>query len=320
MEGWLISVLAFFGAFLAVIAANAVIVELASGERRRINEEVQESLRQRVKVRIRAHDLEEVVRRAAAAPANLRERIALLIEQSGLDLTSKQLLGWSILAAIAGVAVLFYVLHVVLGIENGIVPAAAGLAAGTIPLLYVLNARKNRKDRIFAQLPDTLELMSRVLRAGQTINYAMQIVAEQGSPPLSLEFMQCNEQMNLGMAPEAALRDLARRTGLLEMRIFTIAILVQRQTGGNVSVLFDKMGAVVRERFRINGMVKSLTAQGRLQAIILASLPVAMFAWLMYAQPTYERELFNHPLMCLTAIGLMLAGTLWVRSVVNFDY
>jgi tight adherence protein B len=320
METWLVIVLAFLGAFLAVIAANAVLVELASGERRRMKQEVQEFLRQRVKVQVRSHDLEEVVRRSTSVPTTARERLAQVIEQSGLDMTVNQLIGASVLAAVGCAAMLFVLFRIAMEVENAAVPAAMGVLAGTLPLLYVLYSRKKRLDNLLTQLPDAFELMGRVLRAGQTINYAMQVVAEQGSPPLSLEFYRCNEQMNLGMAPESAMRDLANRTALLEMRIFTVAILVQRQTGGNLSVLFDKLGAVVRERFRINGMIKSLTSQGRMQALILTALPIAMFAWLMYAQPEYERELFNHPIMCVMALGFLVTGTLWIRSVVNFDY
>ena len=89
---------------------------------------------------------------------------------------------------------------------------------------------------------------------------------------------------------------------------------------GSQVVHRDKMGTVVRERFRINGMIKSLTAQGRLQAGILTMMPIAMFAWLMFAQPDYERELFNHPIMCAMAIMFLITGSLWIRRIVNFDY
>jgi tight adherence protein B len=320
METWLVISLAFLGAFLAVIAANAVLVELASGERRRINQEVQETLRQRVKLQIRVKDLEDVVLRTAAAPSKLRDRLASVIEQAGMEFTVKQLIGSSVAAAVGFFVVLVAIFQLSMPLDRALLLAMPGLAAGVAPLLYVLHARKKRQDKLLSQLPDAFELMSRVLRAGQTINYAMQIVADQGSPPLSLEFLRCNEQMNLGMTPEAALHELAHRTGLLEMRIFTVAILVQRQTGGNLSVLFDKMGGVVRERYRIGGMIKALTAQGRMQAVILSGLPVAMFALLMYTQPTYEGELLNYPLLSLTALGMLVVGSLWIRRVVNFDY
>ena len=116
------------------------------------------------------------------------------------------------------------------------------------------------------------------------------------------------------MTPEAALRELATRTGVLEIKIFTVAVLVQRQTGGNLSGLFDKMGGMVRERFRIRGMIQSLTSQGRLQAILLSSLPVAMFGLLMAIQPDYERQLLDFPLLVLAALGLIALGGLWIHE------
>jgi tight adherence protein B len=338
VESWLVSLLAFAGTFLAVIAANAVLVELSSGERRRIKREVQELLRERMKVQIRTHDLDELVARSAPSQGGVRARLASLIAQSGVSTTMKQLLGIAALIAILSAALIFFLFRFSApssapGESEGLFGLVCRLAfqvitgfgvptitGGLLPILYLLYARKSRQEKLLAQLPDAFELMSRVLRSGQTINYAMQIVADQGAPPLALEFFHCNEQMNLGMAPEAALRDLAHRTGLLEMRIFTVAILVQRQTGGNLSVLFDKMGTMVRERYRIRGMIQSLTAQGRMQALILTSLPIAMFALLMYTQPDYEMELLNYPIMCLTAVGLMALGSYWINRVVNFDY
>jgi tight adherence protein B len=337
VETWLVASLAFLGAFLAVIAANAVLVELASNERRRMKEEVQESLRQRVKVQVHAeYDLEQLLARTESGQLSLRGRLARLIAQSGVKTTVKQVLGTAVLIAVLSAGLLFFMFHTEQTSSSAghetffdrlvtVLYQVAGIGVpsmicGLLPVFYLLYARKSRLDKILSQLPDALELMSRVLRAGQTINYAMQIVADQCAPPISLEFFRCNEQMNLGMAPEAALRELAERNGILEMRIFAVAILVQRQTGGNLSVLFDKMGTVVRERFRISGMIKSLTAQGRLQALILTALPIAMFAWLMYSQPSYERELFNYPIMCIMAVGFLVTGSLWIRNVVNFDY
>ena len=196
----------------------------------------------------------------------------------------------------------------------------AALAATALPWFYVLYARHQRLERLLAQLPDAFELMSRVLRAGQTMSQAMQLVANEFSPPLSLEFFHCHEQMNLGLSPEAALQDLARRTGLLEIKIFAVAVLVQRQTGGNLSELFDKMSTVVRERFRIRGMIKSLTAQGRMQAAILLSLPPAMFVLLMLIKPDYELTLLEYPLLVVTALGMMGVGALWVNRIVHFDF
>ena len=105
--------------------------------------------------------------------------------------------------------------------------------------------------------------MGRVVRAGQTISQALQAVADEFPPPIAAEFAYCYEQQNLGLSPESALRDLARRTGLLEIKIFVLALLVQQQTGGNLAELLDKLSGIIRERFRIRGQIKTLTAEGR---------------------------------------------------------
>lgn len=124
----------------------------------------------------------------------------------------------------------------------------------------------------------------------------------------------------MGLSAEVALRQLAKRTGLLEIKIFVLAVVVQRQTGGNLAELLDKLGEVIRERFRIDGMIMSLTAQGRFQALILLSLPPAMFALLMVINPEYEMQLFDYPGFIALALGLMTLGGVMVNRIVNFDY
>ena len=162
--------------------------------------------------------------------------------------------------------------------------------------------------------------MARVLRAGQTISQAMKAVSDEFARPISLEFLYCYEQMNLGLSPEAALHEMSRRTGLLEIRIFVLAVIVHRQTGGNLAELLDKLAHVVRERFRIRGMINSLTAQGRFQAMILLGLPPFMFVILMLLHREYELILLQYPLLIALALTMMGLGALWIRKIVNFDF
>ena len=147
----------------------------------------------------------------------------------------------------------------------------------------------------------------------------MQAVAHEFSQPIALEFLYCHEQMNMGLTPEVALRHMARRAGLLEVKIFVLAVVVQRQTGGNLAELLDKLGEVIRERFRIDGMIQSLTAQGRFQAMILLSLPPFMFGLLMLINPEYEMQLLDHPGFIALALGLMTLGGVMVNRIVSFD-
>jgi tight adherence protein B len=162
--------------------------------------------------------------------------------------------------------------------------------------------------------------MARVIRAGQTMSQAMQGVAEEFDQPISGEFAYCYEQQNLGLPPELALRDLARRTGLVEIKIFVLALVVQQQTGGNLAELLDKLSAVIRERFRIRGRIRALTAEGRLQAAILLVLPPAMLLFILIFNPRYGKILFEHPSLVIGMFVSELLGALWIRKIVNFDY
>src|SRR5205823_1277174 len=128
-------------------------------------------------------------------------------------------------------------------------------------------------------------------RAGQTTSQALQAVADEFDQPLAGEFTYCVEQQNLGLATEDALRDLARRTGLLEVKIFVLALLVQQQSGGNLAEILDKLAHVVRERFRVQGKIKALTAEGRLQAAVLLVIPIAIMCFMTVANQDYATSL-----------------------------
>jgi tight adherence protein B len=317
----LVSLLAFAALFFAVFAANALLVDLHSSQRRRVKQRLEDDFRIEQRQRARAItsqvDFSRIAAEALAeekeTPA-LRDRWQFMLEQSRLKLSLAQLLAISVLVALAAGAVVWVALGSAL---LGLVFAAL---AFTLPPLYVQFKFKKHRDRLLSQLPDAFELMSRVMRAGQTVSQAMQAVGEEFSPPISAEFLYCYEQMNLGLSADAALRELRRRTGLLEIKIFVLAVLVHRQTGGNLAELLEKLAHVVRERFRIRGMIKSLTAQGRFQAGILLSLPPAMFLLLMFLHSEYEKTLLEYPALIAMGLAMMLAGALWIRKIVTFEF
>ena len=140
------------------------------------------------------------------------------------------------------------------------------------------------------------------------------------SQPIAAEFAYCYEQQNLGLSSENSLRELSRRTGLLEIKIFVVAVLVQQQTGGNLAELLDKLSTIVRDRFRIRGQVKALTAEGRLQGMVLLGLPPGMFVIMMLINREYASVLLQHPTLITATIVSELIGALWIRKIVNFDF
>lgn len=321
MTPLIVNGLTFAGVFLTIFAANAVLTDVRESERRRLkkrlDEQVRNQQRERARAAAQAKDFSKIAADALTqghVKSGLREQLQLFLDQSGLDMTITRLVSLSVVSG-----VLVSVLPALVTRQLLLILLMAVIGA-TMPTLYVYRKRHVRLEKLRAQLPDAFGLMGRVMRAGQTISQALQGVAEEFSQPISIEFLYCYEQMNLGLSPEAALRDLGRRTGLLEMKIFVLAILVQRQTGGNLAELLDKLAFVVRQRFRIHGMINALTAQGRFQAAILVSLPVFMFGLLMLLNPEYESLLLEYPILIAIALLLMFGGAMWIRKIVNFDW
>jgi tight adherence protein B len=162
--------------------------------------------------------------------------------------------------------------------------------------------------------------MARVVRAGQTLAQALLAVADEFPQPISGEFAYCYEQQNLGLPPEVAFRDLNRRTGVIELKIFVLAVLVQQQTGGNLAELLLKLSAVVRDRYQIRGTIRTLTAEGRMQGLVLAALPPVMLLLMLVLNAKYVGVLFDHPNILFGTFGVEFIGALWIRKIVNFDF
>jgi tight adherence protein B len=234
------------------------------------------------------------------------------LTQSRLPLTFEQVLG----LALAGALVAGVSLTLSLGWTAGLAGAAAG---GVLPFLYVHWRWKARRDKLMDQLPDAFDLMARVIRAGHSVPQAVQSIVEEFEPPVAEEFRYCQEQQNLGLLPEVTFRELAQRADVLEVKIFVMALLVQRQTGGNLTELLERLASVVRDRMRIRGQVKALSAEGRMQAVVLMVLPPLMFAVMMVVSPEYAQLLLEHVHLLIGMAVLMAIGAAWIHRIVNFE-
>ncbi|MBI3466969.1 MAG: type II secretion system F family protein [Planctomycetes bacterium] len=321
MVYYFIEVLVFFAAFLAVFAANAVLHDLVRRGRKRVSDRLDEELRLQQRELARASPLFGDLSRLAAewsdeegGEASLWTRFQTFVQQSGLRITPQRLLG-IILAVGLSLGVV-----VGLAVRSASLGVLATLVAASVPLLVVQTKRHRRLEKLRAQLPDAFDLMGRVLRAGQTMSQALQGVGDEFQPPLGLEFGYCYEQQNLGLPPETALRDLGRRTGMLEIKIFVLAVMVHRQTGGNLSELLEKLATVVRDRFRIRGMIKTLTAEGRLQAAVLLALPIFMYVMMLILNREYALVLLQYPALPVGTLISMGFGALWIRKIISFDF
>jgi tight adherence protein B len=239
-------------------------------------------------------------------------RLRLLLEQANLKITLPQLL-W--IAAGLGLGA-GAVATLVRGPLVGLLAAVCGAAA---PLGYVEAKRRARRERLLNQLPAAFDLMARVIRAGQSVPQALQAVADAFEDPLAGEFASCQKQQNLGLRPEVTFKEMAQRTGILEVRIFVMALLIQRQTGGNLAEVLERLAGLVRERQRLRRRVKTLTAEGRMQGITLLVLPFVVFAAMMVINRNYAEVLLkNVPLLVGTAVSMGL-GAVWIRKIVNFE-
>ncbi len=197
-------------------------------------------------------------------------------------------------------------------------PIAALIAAGG-PLLYVHLAWHARQEKYLKQLPNAFDLMARVIRAGQSVPQALQSVADAFDDPLAGGFKACLQKQNLGMRPEVAFQAMAESSGIVEMRIFAMAMLIQRQFGGNLSEVLERLAGLVRARLKLRQQVRTLTAEGRLQGGTLVVLPFLVFAALLFVNRPYVEVLFQHVSLIVATLISMGIGMLWIRKIVNID-
>ena len=316
----LLSLLTFLAVALAVAGACSILADLFLRDRSRVQRRLDDEFRQRQRDLIRRSALFKNLGQLSAdasedeAGETLRQRIGHMIEQSNLNISPQRLL--YLMAGISlGAGVLVALVR-----QSLLQGTAIAVVAAVLPFLYVRMKRNARINRMTNQLPDAFDLMARVIRAGQTMPQAIQAVADEFEQPLAAEFTYCFEQQNLGLSPELALRDRARRTSLLEIKIFVLALLVQQQSGGNLTELLEKLATIIRERFRLMGKIKALTAEGRMQAVILLLLPVVVLGVISVINRNYARVLFEQPTLLTGMFVAEAVGALWIRKIVNFDF
>jgi tight adherence protein B len=195
-----------------------------------------------------------------------------------------------------------------------------GLVLFSLPFLWLWNKRRSRLAKFASQLPDALELVARALRAGHSLGAGMHVVAEEMPSPIADEFGRVFEEQNLGIPIEDAMKAMCDRVPNLDLRFFVTSVGIQRQTGGDLAEILDKIGYVIRERFRILGQVKALTGEGRLSGIVLIGLPFALFGFMLNTKPDYIEPLWTTDLgkqMSVAAIIAQILGAVVIRKIVN---
>ena len=238
----------------------------------------------------------------------------LLFEQADTSLTLPRLGLVCVIMAVAGSG-----LGAATGIHPALLPLVA-LAMAFVPFFWVLWRRKRRLKAFAVQLPDALDMLARSLRSGQSLSAGFNMVATEMSPPIGKEFNRVFEEQNLGIPVEESLQGLTERIPNLDLKFFATAIILQRQTGGDLAEILDKIGSLIRERFKIWGQIQALTGEGRLSGIVLMALPVLLFVAVYQLNPEYVMVLFTDPLgkkMLAGGIVMQVMGALVIRKIVD---
>lgn len=237
-----------------------------------------------------------------------------MLDQADLHLTPSRLVMFSAMAGmLAALAVSVISVSILLML-------AAGVAAAAAPFVHVWWKRKKRFDHFLELLPDALDLMSRALSAGHAFSEAMHMVSAEMPEPISTEFRKTYEEQNLGLSLKLALENLTQRIPLLDLRMCVTAVLIQRETGGNLAEILEKVAYTIRERFRIMGDLKTLTTSSRMSAWLLCGLPIFVTFVISFMNPEYMAILWKdqrgHYLIA-TALFLQATGMLIVRKILN---
>jgi tight adherence protein B len=240
--------------------------------------------------------------------------LQLLIEQSDLDWTvGRFIFGSLVLVAIGGAIGSWW-------ISSGLAGWIPGLALGAVPYFFLVQKRKLRFRKISDLLPEAIDLMSRGLRAGQAIPATLETVAQEIDDPLRSEFRRTADEQSYGLPFREAMLNLSRRVPVADLQFLVTAILVQKETGGNLAVVLDKTSNVIRERIRVEGQMRIRSAQGRLTGWILCALPFVLFICMNIMSPGYGHILFEEPLgqkMVTYALILMVIGIFVIRKIVS---
>jgi len=253
--------------------------------------------------------LNEILKHAGWA-----RRLDNLLVQGDIPLRLGSFIALMLLLAASGM----YVTAFVAG--HSLFALPAGLLLGSMPVFYARNRKYKRIRRFEKQFPDALDMLTNALRAGMALSGAIQVVAEESPDPVGKEFAILYEENRLGLDTKEALRKLAERVDSAEVHLFVTAVIMHRETGGNLAEILEGTADVIRDRFRILGDVRSMTGQARLSGMILIVMPLIIAAVVMVVAPDYLRVFLSDPAgryFIVIAVLLQVFGFFMMRRIVN---
>jgi tight adherence protein B len=244
----------------------------------------------------------------------LPARIKRTIDQADLNITVVRLVLFSLTAGVMAA------LAVSMVSASFLLMGVCGVVAAVLPYMHVLAKRKKRMNKFLQLLPDALDLMSRGLSAGHAFTESLHMVGTEMPEPISSEFRKTYEEQNLGLSLKLALENLVQRMPLLDLRMCVTAILIQRETGGNLSELLEKVAYTIRERFRILEDLKTLTLSSRWSAWLLCALPIFLAIYISIMNPGYMDVLWRDPRghkLIAAAATMQILGMLMVQRIMK---
>ncbi|SMP53146.1 tight adherence protein B [Neorhodopirellula lusitana] len=236
------------------------------------------------------------------------------LEQADIKMSPMQFAG------ICAITFLFGIVVCVVSPVPILLGPFVGAALVMLPIGYVLHKRKKRLARFGQQIPEALELLGRSLRAGHSLQAGFGLVGEEMEPPLAVEFKRCFEEQKFGIPIDESIEDMAERVPNMDIRFFATAVILQRQTGGDLSEILDKIGHLVRERLQILGQIQALTGEGRMSGAVLLALPPVLFLTMLKLNYEYVIMLFTDPMgrmMLGAAIVTQIIGALVIKKIIT---
>jgi tight adherence protein B len=317
----IISFLVFVFALFLVLGAYLLATHGSDAKRVRLQKRLQDALlhsaqTEDIEVALARNELMSEIPWINRSLVNIQATFQLkrMLDQADLHITPSRLLMFSVMAGMLGAlatSVVSYLIPIIV---------LVGLMTASIPFIHVWWMRKKRFDQFLEHLPDALDLMSRALSAGHAFSEALHMVSMEMPEPIATEFRKTYEEQNLGLSVKMALENLTERIPLLDLKLCVTAVLIQRETGGNLAEILEKVGHTIRERFRILGDLKTLTTSSRMSAWLLCALPIFIAIMVTVMNPDYMSVLWKdqrgHYLIA-AAMTMQITGMLIVRKILK---
>lgn len=249
---------------------------------------------------------------------DLQQKLQTMLEQAGLKWRLARLVH-----ACLGCFLLGYLgVHFFIPPKYRVLGLIPAFGCGFLPILHVLRKRKSRLHRFEELFPDSLEFVSRSMRAGHAFSVSLEMIHREFQEPLASEFKRAFEEHNLGLPLDVALEKLAKRVPLLDVQFFVSAVILQKRTGGNLAEILDKLAFIIRERFKLRGKIRSISAHGKMTGTALSSIPMVVAGMMFFTNREYILFFFNDEVgnyMMVAGLGLQALGYWIIQQIVKIE-